>query len=74
MKHLVGRILTSNYMYFTEDEMGPNSTSDATILFNSFTHIYLVFCICFIYNALIFFVLCFEGTFGCKIKKEVNWR
>jgi len=24
--------------------------SDVTILFNSFTHIYLVFCLCFIYK------------------------
>jgi hypothetical protein len=26
----------------------------------------------YIYNVLIFLVLCFEGTFGFKIQKEVN--
>jgi hypothetical protein len=41
---------------------------DATILFDSFTHIYLVFCPCFIYKMPWYlFVLCFEGNFGCKI-------
>jgi len=39
-----------------------------TILFDNFTHIYLVF---YIYNPLIFFVLCIEGTFGCRIKKMI---